>query len=125
MLFVAAILTGSLAAVAAPAGAAVWRPFSATSPWNVPAALKGSISSSNPYGSQFTSYTSSLELSGVALASFVVLLTATEQGQHRPWRGKGVDSTPSEERFRAFLSPIELMSSASLDRLAPLTKCPA
>ena len=66
LLIVAAILGGSLAAGAAPAGAAVWRPFSATSPWNIPAAQKGSITSSNPYGSQFTSYTSSLELSGVA-----------------------------------------------------------
>ncbi len=66
LLIVAAILGGSLAAGAAPAGAAAWRPFSATSPWNVPAAQKGSVTSSNPYGSQFTSYTSSLELSGVA-----------------------------------------------------------
>ena len=66
LLIVAAILGGSLVAGAAPAGAAVWRPFSATSPWNVPAAQKGSVTSSNPYGSQFTSYTSSLELSGVA-----------------------------------------------------------
>jgi hypothetical protein len=66
LLFLAAILTGSLGASAAQAGAAVWRPFAADSPWNVPAAQKGSFSSSNPFGSQFTSYTSSLELSGVA-----------------------------------------------------------
>ncbi len=60
-----AILAGSLAASAAPAGAAVWRPFTATSPWNVPAALKGPAGSSNPYASQFTSYSSTLEVSGV------------------------------------------------------------
>jgi hypothetical protein len=66
LLCAAAILMGSLAVSAAPAGAAVWRPFTADSPWNVPAAQKGGISSSNPYASQFTSYASSLELSGVA-----------------------------------------------------------
>jgi hypothetical protein len=66
LLVVGAIVTGSLGAVVAPAGAAVWHPFSASSPWNVPAAQKGSFSSSNPYGSQFTSYASTLELSGVA-----------------------------------------------------------
>jgi hypothetical protein len=65
-LLCAAAILGSLAVSAAPAGAAVWRPFSADSPWNVPAAQKGGISSSNPYASQFTSYASSLELSGVA-----------------------------------------------------------
>jgi hypothetical protein len=62
---VPAVLAGSLAVGVAPAGAAVWRPFAATSPWNVPAAQKGSIGSSNPYASQFTSYSSTLEVSGV------------------------------------------------------------
>jgi hypothetical protein len=66
LMCVAAVLAGSLATSAAPAGAAVWRPFSADSPWNVPAAQKGGIGSSNPYAGQFTSYASSLELSGVA-----------------------------------------------------------
>jgi hypothetical protein len=66
LLCAAAVLTGSLAASVAPAGATVWRPFSADSPWNVPAAQKGGISSANPYAAQFTSYASSLELSGVA-----------------------------------------------------------
>src|SRR5215210_4940616 len=56
---------GSLGAGAAPAGAA-WRPFAANSPWNVPAAQKGAIATSNPYASQFTSYSSTLEISGVA-----------------------------------------------------------
>ena len=54
-----------LAAAPAPAAGA-WRAFSATSPWNVPAAQKGAISGSNPYASQFTSYSSTLEISGVA-----------------------------------------------------------
>jgi hypothetical protein len=64
-----ALLVGAafaiLAAVPATAGAA-WRAFAPTSPWNVPAALKGSIAPSNPFASQFTSYSSTLEISGVA-----------------------------------------------------------
>ena len=54
-----------LAAAPAPAAGA-WRAFSAASPWNVPAAQKGGISDSNPFASQFTSYATSLEISGVA-----------------------------------------------------------
>ena len=41
-----------------------FRAFSATSPWNVPAAQKGTITSGNPYASQFTSYSSELQISG-------------------------------------------------------------
>jgi hypothetical protein len=53
--------------VPAPANArGGWRPFAPTSPWNVPAAQKGGITTSNPFASQFTSYSSSLEISGVA-----------------------------------------------------------
>jgi hypothetical protein len=55
----------ALAAVPAPAGAA-WRAFAPSSPWNVPAALKGSIAPANPFAPQFTSYSSTLEISGVA-----------------------------------------------------------
>src|SRR5207237_5944599 len=52
---------------AAPATAAgAWRAFSPTSPWNVPAVQKGGFSDSNPFTSQFTSYSSTLEISGVA-----------------------------------------------------------
>src|SRR5690349_6699845 len=65
-LLIATVLLGSLAAFAQPAEAAGWRAFSATSPWNVPAAQKGAISGSNPFASQFTSYSSTLEISGVA-----------------------------------------------------------
>jgi hypothetical protein len=65
MLLAAAMLVGALTAGAAPAGAA-WRPFAATSPFNVPAAQKGAISGTNPYASQFTSYASTVEISGVA-----------------------------------------------------------
>jgi hypothetical protein len=50
---------------ATSASAAVWRPFSATSPWNVPAAQKGGTTP-NPFASQFTSYMSTLEISGIA-----------------------------------------------------------
>jgi hypothetical protein len=39
--------------------------FSAASPWNVPAALKGAISTGNPYAGQFTSYASELQISGL------------------------------------------------------------
>jgi hypothetical protein len=53
--------------VPAPApAAAAWRAFAPTSPWNEPAAQKGGLSPSNPFASQFTSYSSSLEISGVA-----------------------------------------------------------
>src|SRR5436189_5055861 len=44
--------------------AAPFRAFSATSPWNIPAAQKGSIDAGNPYASQFTSYSSHLAISG-------------------------------------------------------------
>src|SRR3989454_2301963 len=47
------------------ASASVWKPFSPTSPWNVPAAQKGGFTTSNPYASQFTSYRSTLEISGI------------------------------------------------------------
>jgi hypothetical protein len=40
------------------------RYFSAASPWNIPAALKGPAGSSNPYASQFTSYAPELQISG-------------------------------------------------------------
>ncbi len=60
---VAAIVVGVAAPVAAPA-APVFRAFSATSPWNVPAA-PDSIASSNPFSGQFTSYSSQLEISGL------------------------------------------------------------
>src|SRR4029079_18137421 len=62
-----ASITALLVAIlgAAPADAA-WRPFAQNSPWNVPAALKGPITGSNPFGSQFTSYASAREISGVA-----------------------------------------------------------
>ena len=56
---------GVLTAIPAPAAGA-WRAFAPTSPWNVPAALKGSIAPSNPFAPQFTSYSSTLEISGVA-----------------------------------------------------------
>jgi Ca-dependent carbohydrate-binding module xylan-binding len=39
--------------------------FSAQSPWNIPAALKGPEGSGNPYASQFTSYAPELEISGL------------------------------------------------------------
>jgi hypothetical protein len=51
--------------LAGTASAAVWKPFSATSPWNVPAAQKGGFTTSNPYAPQFTSYRSTLEISGI------------------------------------------------------------
>src|SRR3954469_25065063 len=44
--------------------AAPFRAFSATSPWNLPAAQKGSIDAGNPYASQFNSYSSKMEISG-------------------------------------------------------------
>lgn len=40
------------------------RAFSATSPWNQPAAQKGAVSQGNPYSGQFTSYASELQISG-------------------------------------------------------------
>src|SRR3954452_9136131 len=43
--------------------AAPFRAFSATSPWNLPAAQKGSIDAGNPYASQFNSYSSKMEIS--------------------------------------------------------------
>jgi hypothetical protein len=63
-LFAAAAVAISSAAPAHASGA--WRPFAPSSPWNVPAAQKGGIAAQNPFASQFTSYSSSLEISGVA-----------------------------------------------------------
>jgi hypothetical protein len=62
------VLVAALAIlIPAPASAAAaWRAFAPSSPWNVPAAEKGGIAPSNPFASQFTSYSSSLEISGVA-----------------------------------------------------------
>jgi hypothetical protein len=60
---IAAIAVGVAAPVSAPA-APMFRAFSPTSPWNVPAA-PDSIASSNPYSGQFTSYSSQLEISGL------------------------------------------------------------
>src|SRR3954469_12285700 len=40
------------------------RYFSASSPWNIPAALKGPASADNPYSGQFTSYAQELQISG-------------------------------------------------------------
>jgi hypothetical protein len=62
-LIASAALACSLPGLAA---AAVWKPFAAASPWNVPAVQKGGFSTSNPYASQFTSYMSTLEISGIA-----------------------------------------------------------
>jgi hypothetical protein len=56
----------ALAASPPARAAGAWRAFAPTSPWNLPAAQKGGISAANPFASQFTSYSSSLELSGVA-----------------------------------------------------------
>jgi hypothetical protein len=64
LLFLAATIAAVGVAPARAAGA--WRAFAPASPWNVPAAQKGAISGSNPFASQFTSYSSSLEISGVA-----------------------------------------------------------
>jgi hypothetical protein len=60
-----AVSAALLAAAPAPAAGA-WRAFSSASPWNVPAAQKGTVTDSNPFASQFTSYSSTLEISGVA-----------------------------------------------------------
>jgi hypothetical protein len=55
----------SVALAAAPAApGAVFRAFSPTSPWNLPAA-PDSISSSNPFAGQFTSYSDELSISGL------------------------------------------------------------
>ena len=59
----AALVTAAALATAAPAAAApVFRAFSPTSPWNVPAVQDGS---GNPYSGQFTSYSSQLGISGL------------------------------------------------------------
>ncbi len=62
------LLATGLVAISSPpaASAAAWRAFAPTSPWNVPAAQKGGIAPLNPFASEFTSYSSSLEISGVA-----------------------------------------------------------
>src|SRR4051794_38681495 len=49
---------------AAPADAP-FRAFESTSLWNVPAAQKGEITSDNPYAGEFTSYSSTMEVSGI------------------------------------------------------------
>src|SRR5689334_15908929 len=54
-----------MAIFASAASAAPFRAFSDSSPWNVPAAQKGSISSSNPYADKFTSYSSTMNISGI------------------------------------------------------------
>jgi len=41
-----------------------FRAFAASSPWNVPAAQKGTVTSGNPYAGQFTSYASELQING-------------------------------------------------------------
>ena len=51
--------------LAQPASAAPFRAFSDSSPWNIPAAEKGAISSGNPYAGQFTSYDSTMNISGI------------------------------------------------------------
>jgi hypothetical protein len=40
----------------------VWKGYSASSPYNLPATKVGTITSGNPYASQFTSYSSGIEL---------------------------------------------------------------
>jgi hypothetical protein len=63
------LVAACAAAILAPAparAAGAWRAFAPASPWNLPAAQKGGITASNPFGSQFTSYSNSLEISGVA-----------------------------------------------------------
>jgi hypothetical protein len=67
LLAAAAVAISSAAPAHASAAStnASWRPFAASSPWNVPAARKGGIAAQNPFASQFTSYSSSLEISGV------------------------------------------------------------
>ena len=59
-------LAFAILSVAPAPAVAGWRAFAPTSPWNVPAAQKGGIAPSNPFASQFTSYSSTLEISGVA-----------------------------------------------------------
>src|SRR3954454_15374852 len=49
---------------AAPADAP-FRAFQSTSIWNIPAAAKGQITSGNPYPGEFTSYHSTMDISGI------------------------------------------------------------
>jgi hypothetical protein len=49
---------------AAPASAA-FRAFSDTSPWNVPAAQKGTVDPGNPFAAQFTSYDLTMNIGGI------------------------------------------------------------
>ena len=64
-LLASAITCGRLASsLATAATAAVWKPFAPSSPWNLPAAPKGGTTA-NPFASQFTSYRSTLEISGI------------------------------------------------------------
>ena len=60
------LLTAVAMLCAASAQAASWRAFPPTSLWNVPAAQKGGISPTNPFAGDFTSYSSTLEVSGAA-----------------------------------------------------------
>src|SRR6478609_815595 len=66
-LFVAvALLMIALTAGVRPAAADVpFRAFQSTSLWNVPAANKGQITGDNPYAGEFTSYSSTMEISGI------------------------------------------------------------
>jgi hypothetical protein len=61
---VALIAVVALAVPATATAAPIFRAFSPTSPWNVPAA-PDSIGSSNPFAGQFTSYSSQLGISGL------------------------------------------------------------
>src|SRR5262245_40576258 len=59
----AALVAAVALTTGGPASAAtVFRAFSATSPWNVPAVEVGN---GNPFSGQFTSYSSQLEISGL------------------------------------------------------------
>ena len=59
---IAVVAIAGLVALAAPATAL--GAFSSSSPWNTPAAQKGTIGSDNPYASLFTSYDPGLVLGG-------------------------------------------------------------
>ena len=63
--FSLAAVVAALAVCAQTATAAPFRAFSDSSPWNTPAAQKGGIAPNNPYASQFTSYDSTLSISGI------------------------------------------------------------
>ena len=65
IVFLFAALSAAMAIVVQAASAAPFRAFNDPSPWNVPAAQKGAISSGNPYSDQFTSYSSTMNISGI------------------------------------------------------------